>query len=55
MKHFIVHVTYRVSLDDDSLTLEFMGSVEAQRWQMFQKKYGIEPLELKIEKLSLIK
>lgn len=32
MKHLIVHVTYRVNLDDDTETFEFMQSVEAQRW-----------------------
>lgn len=48
MKAFIAKATYRVNLDTDE-TLEFAEQVEAQRWQMFQKKFGIEPLEIKVE------
>ena len=48
MARFIVRATYRVEtpLDD---TVEEMEAVEAQRWEMFQGKYGVEPLEITVE------
>jgi len=50
----IVQVTYRVEdtaeIDNDIKTAE---SIEAQRWEMFQHKYGIQPLGLKVEEIKL--
>lgn len=54
MKHFIITATYRVNTegDDTIASTASMESVEAQRWQMFQQKFGIEPLELKVEEVK---
>ncbi len=52
MAHFIVKVTYRVEEPLDILTVIEMEQVEAQRWDMFQEKFAVEPLELKVEKLK---
>ena len=52
MAKFIVSVTYRVTTDFDETTNE-MKEVEAQRWNMLQKKFGMETLELKVEKLQV--
>ena len=51
MAKFIVTVEYRVSTDLDDTTKE-MEAIEAQRWQMLQQKYGIEPLTLKVDSLK---
>ena len=48
MATFIVTATYQVNIDDD-ITSKEMEKIEAQRWQMFAKKYGIETLELKVD------
>ena len=52
MAKFIVTVIYRVNTDLDD-TEKDMEKVEAQRWEMFQKKYELKTLLLKVEKLHL--
>lgn len=47
MKAFIIKVTYRVNLDTEE-TVNFMEEVEALRWEMFQKKFGVEPLKIEV-------
>ena len=51
MKRFIVAAQYRVEVED-FIEMEDMEKVEAQRWQMFQEKYSVDLLELKVEKLD---
>ncbi len=56
MKHFIVTATYRVVAaapanacnDEDDNDIKTIEEVEGQRWEMFQRKFGIEPLEVKV-------
>ena len=50
MNTFIVTATYEVNTDTDE-TEETMTEVEEQRWQMFQKKYGVNIHRLSIKKL----
>ena len=47
MNKVIVKVTYQVEdTDEDIKTAE---EIEIQRWQMFQQKYNISPLELEVK------
>jgi hypothetical protein len=52
MKRYIVDVKYRVEFDDDILTEKEMEEIEAQRWQMFQKKFGVQPLNVFVKELK---
>ncbi len=50
MNTFIVTVTYGVNVETDE-TDETMNDVEEQRWEMLQKKYGINKHSLSVKKL----
>ena len=52
MKRYIVDVKYRVEFDDDILTEKEMEEIEAQRWQMFQKKFRVQPLNVFVKELK---
>ena len=49
MEYYIAKVEYRVIVADDNITHKTAEEIEAQRWQMFQKRFGVEPLSLKVE------
>ena len=53
MAKFIVTAQYRVDdIGDVIESAKEMEIVEAGRWQMFQKRFDIEILDLKVEKVK---